>query len=361
MMSSDTAQKPLLPEKSVDPMAEDFNRNSSRKRRFRRCKSAPRGDFGYNDDARLDEAPPPPPLRNLSIFKDLNPSFRRVILFLALYLGIGAICFYLARNQISGNKTNGLVDAVYFCIVTMTTVGYGDLVPSSSASRLLACAFVFSGMVLVGHILSRAADYLVEKQEALLVRAFHLRRNFGPTDILKEIQTNRTRYKCYVTFLVLVVLVLAGMGFLVVVEKMQFVDALYCVCSTITTLGYGDKSFNTGSGRVFAVFWILTSTICLAQFLLYVAELNTETRQRELVKWVLTRRITNSDLEAADLDDDGVVGAAEFIVYKLKEMGKIDQQDISAIMEEFEQLDVDESGTLTTSDIVFAQSSQFKR
>ncbi|KAH0943932.1 hypothetical protein HID58_003569 [Brassica napus] len=40
-----------------------------------------------------------------------------------------------------------------------------------------------------------------------------------------------------------------------------------------------------------------------------------KSKQRELVKWVLTRRITNSDLEAADLDEDGVVGAAEFIVY----------------------------------------------
>ncbi|CAF2155714.1 unnamed protein product [Brassica napus] len=33
-----------------------------------------------------------------------------------------------------------------------------------------------------------------------------------------------------------------------------------------------------------------------------------KSKQRELVKWVLTRRITNSDLEAADLDEDGVVG-----------------------------------------------------
>ena len=49
--------------------------------------------------------------------------------------------------------------------------------------------------------------------------------------------------------------------------------------------------------------------------------------------------------------------AAEFIVYKLKEMGKIDEKDISGIMEEFEQLDYDESGTLTTSDITLAQTT----
>ncbi|KAG2330563.1 hypothetical protein Bca52824_001743 [Brassica carinata] len=91
------------------------------------------------------------------------------------------------------------------------------------------------------------------------------------------------------------------------------------------------------------------------EFFLYVAELNAESKQR--VKWGLTRRITNNNLEAADLDEDGVVGAVEFIVYKLKEMGKIDEKDISGIMEEFEQLDYDDSGTLTTSDIVLAQTT----
>ena len=309
-MSSDAARTPLLPTEKIDTMAQDFKLNSrtssSRKRRLRRSRSAPRGDCMYNDDVKIDEPPPHP--SKIPMFSDLNPNLRRVIMFLALYLTIGTLCFYLVRDQISGHKTSGVVDALYFCIVTMTTVGYGDLVPNSSASRLLACAFVFSGMVLVGHLLSRAADYLVEKQEALLVRAFHLRQSFGPTDILKELHTNKLRYKCYATCLVLVVLFIVGTIFLVMVEKMPVISAFYCVCSTVTTLGYGDKSFNSEAGRLFAVFWILTSSICLAQFFLYVAELNTENKQRALVKWVLTRRITNSDLEAADLDEDGVVG-----------------------------------------------------
>jgi potassium channel subfamily K len=52
---------------------------------------------------------------------------------------------------------------------------------------------------------------------------------------------------------------------------------------------------------------------------------------------------------------------AEFIIYKLKEMGKISQEDISLIMEEFEDLDVDQSGTLSASDIMLAQSSLAER
>ncbi|QHO26560.1 hypothetical protein HN51_023656 [Arachis hypogaea] len=49
--------------------------------------------------------------------------------------------------------------------------------------------------------------------------------------------------------------------------------------------------------------------------------------------------------------------AAEFVVYKLKEMGKISQEDISLLMQEFEELDVDQSGTLSISDLALAQSS----
>ncbi|CAN1290416.1 Two-pore potassium channel 1 [Linum perenne] len=137
-------------------------------------------------------------------------------------------------------------------------------------------------MALVAFIMSKAADYLVEKQEVLLVKAMHLRDKAGPSEILKEIETNK--------------------------EGLGLVDSFYCICSTITTLGYGDKSFSTSGGRLFAVIWIVVSTIGLAQLFLYIAEVFTESRQRALVRWVLTRKMTTVDLEAADFDSDGNVG-----------------------------------------------------
>ncbi|KAK3433573.1 hypothetical protein EUGRSUZ_D01460 [Eucalyptus grandis] len=120
----------------------------------------------------------------------------------------------------------------------------------------------------------------------------------------------------------------------------------------LSTLGYGDQSFSTTGGRIFAVFWILASTICVGRFFFYLAVLYTGSRQRSFTKWVLTRNLTFSDLEAADLDDDKVVSAAEFVVYKLQEMGKISQEDVTAILERLQNLDVDRSGTLTTSDLI---------
>lgn len=350
-MAKSGVKQPLLPE-SLD-VAPTTNQKVNKRRRFRRCKSEPRAEFTPGEvngkDGSLSHSE--------SIFNKLHPSIKRVAIYLFLYLAVGAICFYFVRHQIKGEKTDGVLDSVYFCIVTMTTVGYGDLVPDSVATKLLACVFVFSGMALVGLMLSRGADYLVEKQEVLLVKALNLRQKVGPTEMMEEIEMHKVRYKCVTVFIFLLVLILVGTVFLTIVEKLDIVDAFYCVCSTITTLGYGDKSFSTKAGRLFAIFWILTSTLCLAQFFLYVAELNTENKQKEMVRWVLTKPMTNVDLEAADLDDDGVVGAAEFVIYKLKEMGKISQEDISVVLEEFEYLDVDQSGTLSTSDISLAQSS----
>ncbi|XP_076907344.1 two-pore potassium channel 1-like [Bidens hawaiensis] len=354
-MACNDGKEPLLTERlevqEHNPQTDCFTTTKSRK--LRRCRSAPMVEpiLQESNLNRFLDSPK-------SIFDQLNPRYKRVATYLFIYLSIGTICFYLVRNQVSGDKTNGIIDSIYFCIVTMTTVGYGDLLPNSTTTKLLACAFVFSGMALVGFCLSRAADCLVENQEVLLIKAMHLRREPNSMETLKEMETNRVRYRCIIFSILMVILIASGTVFLTTIEKMELVDAFYCVCSTITTLGYGDRSFSTPAGRIFAIFWILMSTICLAQLLFAFAELYTESRQRSLVRWVLTRKTTAADLEAADLDDDGVVGAAEFVIYKLKEMGKINQEDISLILAQFKNLDVDESGTLSPSDIFLAQSTK---
>ncbi|XP_028768991.1 two-pore potassium channel 1-like [Neltuma alba] len=279
-----------------------------------------------------------------------------LLLILTAYLGLGTLSFFLIRNQIMGIQTNGFLDALYFCVVTMTTVGYGDLVPNSKLAKLLASVYVFTGMALVGMIMSKAADYFLEKQEILLVRAIHMGEKVSPSELLEEVEAQKVKYKFLITLAVLLVLMMVGTVFLHLVENLELLDAFYCVCSTVTTLGYGDKSFSTSTGRGFAVFWILSSTICLAQFFYYLAELYTEGRQKSLVRTVLSRKLLRSDLEAADLDHDNVVSAAEFIVYKLKEMGRISQQDIS-IVDAFRKLDYDKSGTLTEADLGYSGSS----
>ncbi|CAO2148831.1 unnamed protein product [Urochloa humidicola] len=327
-----------------------------RTRRFRRCHTAPSHNVEQGSNLNLQPLqgasagasplPPPPPKGLLSGGGSTRPRFWLVGVLLLAYLLAGTAAFYLVMDDMSGDRSGSrALDALYFCVVTMTTVGYGDLVPSSDAAKLLACAFAFAGVGLVGAFLSKAADYLVEKQEALVFRALHFR----------QMEANRVRYKLYTAAALLAASLASGTAFLVGVEGMRPVDALYCACATVTTLGYGDRSFATPAGRAFAAAWITVSTLVVALFFLYAAELGAERRQRALARWVLTRRTTSMDLEAADLDGDRRVGAAEFALYKLKELGKITQEEIVEFLEEFDELDVDHSGTLSCNDLAVAQ------
>ncbi|KAM0063817.1 putative Two pore domain potassium channel [Helianthus debilis subsp. tardiflorus] len=292
-MAYNGGKEPLLSEQHDIQEAKPQNDHmvSTKSRKLRRSKSAPMVEpvlQESNFNQFLEGSKP--------IVDQLNPRYKRVAAYLFIYLSISTVLFFLVGNRISGVKTYGILDSIYFCTVTMTTVGYGDLLPNSTATKLLACAFMFSGMALVGLCLSRVVDALVVNQETLLIKAIHFRREANSMETLTEMETNRVKYKCIRFSILMVILMASGTIFLTTVEKMEIVDAFYCVCSTITTLGYGDKSFSTPVGRVFAIFWILMSIVCLAQLLFAFAELYTENRQKSLVKWVL------ADLEAADLD-----------------------------------------------------------
>jgi hypothetical protein len=46
------------------------------------------------------------------------------------------------------------VDSFYFCTVAVTTVGFGDLHPTSDASKLFTVFYIFTGISLVGAFLN---------------------------------------------------------------------------------------------------------------------------------------------------------------------------------------------------------------
>jgi potassium channel subfamily K len=74
------------------------------------------------------------------------------------------------------------------------------------------------------------------------------------------------------------------------------------------TLRYGDRSFRTPVGRVFATFWLLLSVLTVAKSVTLIAEARLAKRQGKFVKEVLSKGMTSTDFMAADIDNDGSVG-----------------------------------------------------
>ncbi|KAK8261030.1 hypothetical protein V6Z12_D13G159600 [Gossypium hirsutum] len=234
---------------------------------------------------------------------------------------------------------------------------YIDLVPHDFLSQLVCTGFITVGMLLFGIVVKLAAKYLVFKQQKVLINALHTARKMGPMEALNEIESIEIDYtKCIISLIAMAVHFVIGIFVLVTVEGMEIEDAVYCASTTMTTVGFGDESFSSEFGRMFGVLWIFTGTSCLGQLFLYVAEVYTDIEAKKLVKWVIASNIIDkTDFEAADnLEKGKVHGAADFILYKLKEMRKIKKEDISCAMKD---VGVDDRSVF---DVIPAQSSEKK-
>ncbi|KAL2466909.1 Two-pore potassium channel 1 [Abeliophyllum distichum] len=123
----------------LTPTSQRNQKADPKRKRIRRCRSAPLAEFVPGELNGKNEATTLP--RSESLLDKLHPSFKRVAIYLTFYLVIGTICFSNVMDQIKGERTNVVLDAVYFCIVTMTTVGYGDLVPNSCRHKTASLHF----------------------------------------------------------------------------------------------------------------------------------------------------------------------------------------------------------------------------
>ena len=86
-------------------------------------------------DEATPRTPPPPPRRSSDGFSGWAGP---VVL---SYLFVGTAVFSVAEGWSPR-------DALYFCVTALTTVGYGDLAPTSAAGKLFCCAYVVTGVSL---------------------------------------------------------------------------------------------------------------------------------------------------------------------------------------------------------------------
>ncbi|XWS30108.1 hypothetical protein CRYUN_Cryun24cG0089800 [Craigia yunnanensis] len=234
---------------------------------------------------------------------------RQAFIWLILYILTGILIF-MTSGSFKGTETFKPVDALYFIVVTLCTIGYGDIVPDATFTKLFTSFFILIGFGFIDILLNGLVTYICDRQESVLLSTVDENRfNTMVQTYMIDKAKGRMRIRMKVCLALAVVIGCIAIGTVAVhfLENLDWVNSFYFSVTSVTTVGYGDFAFTTVTGRCFAILWLLVSTLAVARAFLYLTELRIDKRNRKIAKWVLQKKLTLGDLVAADLDNDGSI------------------------------------------------------
>jgi len=66
----------------------------------------------------------------------------------------GSFVIFSVESQHPDSQINSMLDAVWWTVSTVTTVGYGDIVPVTETGKIIAIFFMFFGITILAIFLS---------------------------------------------------------------------------------------------------------------------------------------------------------------------------------------------------------------
>jgi len=276
------------------------------------------------------------------------------------YLIFGMITFYLCQMNQTNEEWSWL-DAIYFCVVTVSTVGYGDFTPTTTLGKWLAIIYMLLGIALIGVALGIIGGFLMARQEALLLKAMEGRKKRQKKPLLTFTQWR-------LVGAVIILFLFVGLGALVfyLVEKqnetaISVTDSFFLAAQTVTTVGYGSPTINSNGGKIFAIPYIFLSTLLVAAALGTFADVFIERQQEKMTQRILKAEFDLEAILAMDTDGDASIDLGEFLEYMLVKLNKVSQDDIEKVKAQFRELDVDNSGALDAEDIRIMKEREAKQ
>jgi voltage-gated potassium channel len=115
------------------------------------------------------------PVDQLLAHRRLRKSLTGVVAF-SVVLGL-----IIVPVENGSGKINSISEGLYWAVITITGVGYGDFAPVTLAGRIIAMLLAISGVVMLGLLVSLIADVLNKRQEAM-----YWSRSFERLDELSE-------------------------------------------------------------------------------------------------------------------------------------------------------------------------------
>ena len=332
-----------------------------------------------------------------------QPSFvqrnRGVIIACVLYVLVSiGVCF-----NILPVIDEDFSDVVYFTVITLTTVGFGDIVPQTESGRLFMIFYVATGLILFSIIIGissvRTMRFGLENvAQANSKRMNRFLRRFARSNKRKTESDGKGSLRALASFdgesdsdtedgsgdgvgnrhrsavrrldalhrLTLVRVIRAAAPFFVYTivgalvvhmtnaewsASMDYTTSLYFTFTSGTTIGYGDIKPVDKAGKWFCVFYIPISVFVIWRTVNNVANIYIQAEVHSVNSAILSSEIGSNELGYMDETGDGRVTEPEFTKYMLVSMGKVDKETMDAIHAQFSSLDADGKGWLAATEM----------
>eukprot|EP00804_Cyclotella_cryptica_P006481 CCRYP_012776-RC/>CCRYP_012776-RC protein AED:0.05 eAED:0.05 QI:240/0.57/0.5/1/0.57/0.5/8/4187/494 len=280
-------------------------------------------------------------------------TLRECLLLTLLLLACGVLAYsYLFESW-------PILDSLYFTTVLLTTVGYGDITPSTHWGKLFASVFALGGIVILGLALGVIGSRLVEAEiaatekmkeksskalESAMTRSqrhhrLSLLSSYGSEHSLSSLESveaavdrvcttqqvetpredslwSNVRFGWGRAFS-LVQQYFPGFGPLLIgglgqLEDWCWVDSIYYCVVTSTTIGFGDIVPIQPTAKIFAILFIPLAVAAMGYILGQLASIIVEQRREEYYRKLWSRDLKIEDLDILDTDGDGEVDAKLF-------------------------------------------------
>lgn len=165
-----------------------------------------------------------------------------------VYYGIGMIFYAI-------NERWTFTDCAYFITVTLSTVGFGELVPSNTSSRLFTVFYALIGIFLLLGEANNLGLYLIKNYQNKYI------------DRLGLSGSKKSGLKITISFIWLFLLIGIATGSYYYLEDFDVVTSFYFTMITMLTIGYGDIITLNNRTKNFSIVFIILMIVCFATLL----------------------------------------------------------------------------------------------
>jgi voltage-gated potassium channel Kch len=94
----------------------------------------------------------------------MNKIYLSLLVVVGLVVVAGTFIMYEIERGAANSKMTTFLDALWWCVATVTTVGYGDVVPVTSIGRMVALVYMFFGIALISILMAVITNTFYRKR-----------------------------------------------------------------------------------------------------------------------------------------------------------------------------------------------------